>query len=110
MSIFQKTSDALEKRDAQTLIDLYDDNFEFVRHQTGTSMSKSDMAAMIPDMMKNDVFDQATHRLIYENDEIMVEHYVMNFPDGTKEAVMGVNTIRNGKIVRLETGATPLNA
>ena len=108
MSVFEKTHEAIESNNAQMLSDLYDDDFEFVRHQTGTSMNKTEMSAMIPEMFKNNVFNTATHRKIYENDDILVEHYVMNFPDGTKEAIVGVNTLRNGKIVRLETGATPL--
>ena len=108
MSVFQKSQSVIENRDAQLFSDLLDDDFEFVRHQTGTSMDKSDMEAMLPEMMKNDVFKTDSHRLIYENDDIMVEHYIMDFPDGTREAVIGVNSLRNGKITRLETGATPI--
>ena len=32
----------------------------------------------------------------------------MNFPDGTSEAVMIVNNLEDGKIIRAETGATPI--
>jgi len=109
MAIFEKLQDAINNRDAQSFIDLLDDDFEFVRHQTGTSMNKSEMAEMLPEMMKNDVLKSDDHRLIYENDDILVEHYVMDFPDGTREAVVGVNMLRNGKIVRLETGATRIS-
>ena len=109
MAIFEKLQDAINNRDAQKFIDLLDDDFEFVRHQTGTSMNKSEMAEMLPEMMKNDVLKSDDHRLIYENDDILVEHYVMDFPDGTREAIVGVNMLRNGKIVRLETGATPIS-
>lgn len=108
MSVFKKVQSAIESCNAQMFSDLLDDDFEFVRHQTGTSMNKSDMDEMIPEMMKNDVFKTESHRLIYENDDIMVEHYVMDFPDGTREAIIGVNSLRNGKIIRLETGATPI--
>ena len=31
---------------------------------------------------------------------------MMDFPDGTREAVMAVHTIKDGKIIRTETGAT----
>ena len=47
-------------------------------------------------------------RCIYENDEVLVEHSVMDFPDGTREAVLAVHTIRDGRITRTETGATLL--
>ena len=109
MSVFKKAHEAIKSYNAQMLSDLYDDDFEFIRHQTGTSMNKAEMSAMIPEMMKNTVFNTDSHRKIYENDDILVEHFVMNFPDGTKEAIIGVNTLRNGKILRLETGATPIN-
>ncbi len=109
MSVFEKINEAIKSNNAQMYSDLFDDDFEFIRHQTGTSMNKSEMSAMIPEMMKNNVFNTASHRKIYENDDILVEHYIMDFPDGTKEAIIGVNILRNGKILRLETGATPIN-
>ena len=108
MSVFEKAHEAIKSNNAQMFSDLYDDDFEFIRHQTGTSMNKSEMSEMIPEMMKNNVFNTESHRKIYENDEILVEHYVMNFPDGTKESIIAVNTLRKGKILRLETGATPI--
>jgi hypothetical protein len=45
---------------------------------------------------------------LYENNEILVMHQMMNFPDGTSEAVMIVNNLKDGKIIRAETGATPI--
>ncbi len=45
-------------------------------------------------------------RCIYENDDILVEHFVMRFPDGTRESVLVVNTLENGQVIRQETGAT----
>jgi len=108
MSVFETVQNAIATGDAKKYSDLYDDDFEFVRHQTGTSMNKAEMTAMIPEMMGNGIFKSENYRLIYENDDILVDHSIMDFPDGTREAVLGVNTLRNGKIVRLETGATPL--
>jgi hypothetical protein len=32
----------------------------------------------------------------------------MGFPDGSKEAVMVVHTLKDGKILKTETGATPI--
>ena len=45
-------------------------------------------------------------RCIYENDEILVSHTVVDFPDGTREAVMSVHKLKDGKIMEMETGAT----
>ncbi len=49
-----------------------------------------------------------TSRCLYENEDILVMHNVMVFPDGTKEAVMVVHTLKDGKIFKTETGATPI--
>jgi len=47
-------------------------------------------------------------RCVYENDEILVAHNFMSYPDDTKEAVMLVCMLKDGLIIRMETGATPL--
>ena len=108
MSIYEKLQDAIRNRDAQMYSDLLDDDFEFVRHQSGTSMNKSEMTAMLQEMMQNDLLKIGDFRMIYENDDILVEHSVMDFPGGTREAIIGVNMLRDGKITRMETGATPI--
>ena len=49
------------------------------------------------------------NRCIYENENILVMHSIGHFPDGTKEAIMAVSTLSNGKIVKTESGATRIN-
>ena len=46
---------------------------------------------------------------IYENDDILVMYSIGHFPDGTKETIMAVHTLSNGKIVKTEIGATRIN-
>ena len=36
----------------------------------------------------------------------MVHHNIGSFPDGTKETIMAVHTLKDGKIIRTETGST----
>ena len=48
-------------------------------------------------------------RVVYENDEGVVTHQFKDFPSGAKEAVMMVMLLKDGKLVRMETGATPLD-
>ena len=48
------------------------------------------------------------YRVIYENDEIVVTHRFVDFQSGDKEAVLGVMTLKNGKGMKMETGATPM--
>ena len=47
-------------------------------------------------------------RSVYENDEIGVHHSIVTFNDGNVEAVMAVYKYKDGKIISLETGATPM--
>ena len=47
-------------------------------------------------------------RVLFENDEVGVEHSFVTFNDGNTEAVMAVFKYKDGKIISLETGATKL--
>ena len=109
MSVFERLKTAFDNRDADAWSELYHDDFVFVRHESGTTMNKSEMLEMLRAMLANDAVVSEGNRCIYENDEILVEHAVVSFPDGTKEAIIGVHTLQNSKIIRSETGATLLN-
>ena len=45
---------------------------------------------------------------IYENGDILVVHSINDYPDGSREAVLMACTKKDGKIARVETGATLL--
>ena len=109
MGVYELLMKAMEERDERHYIEALHDDFEFVRHQTGTTMSKSKMSEMMASMMANKDVIINNPRCIYENEDILVEHSVMDFPDGTTEAVMAVHTKKDGKIIRTETGATLIN-
>ena len=47
-------------------------------------------------------------RIVYENDEVGIHHSFVTFDDGNVEAVMAVYKYKDGKIISLETGATPM--
>jgi hypothetical protein len=100
---------AIEERDATHYTEILHDDYEFVRHQTGTTMNKTQMSEMMISMMANSEVVINELRCIYENDEILVEHSLMGFPDGSKEAVMAVHTKKDGRLIRTETGATLLS-
>ena len=109
MALYEKMKTAMDSRDAGALIDMLDDDFTFVRHQSGTSMNRKEMAQMLEDMSASTGWTVSAQRCLYENDDILVCHSVMTFPDGSKEAVLEVNMLKDGKIKRLETGATRLD-
>ena len=106
MAIYDTISKAIEEKDAGMYTDLFHEDYEFVRHQTGTSMHREQMVEMMNMMMANEKVVIRNARCVYENDEVLVEHSIMDFPDGTTEAVMTVHMLQNGKIIRTETGAT----
>ena len=109
MSVFEKWAGGIAKRDADALIECLHDDYEFVRHQSGTSMNKAAMSEMLRGFMANDSVVVHSQRCLYENSEVMVEQSVMDFADGTREAVLGFNTLKDGQIIRTETGATLVN-
>ena len=56
--------------------------------------------------MKEGNLTWSENRCLYENDVIMVDHNIGSFRDGTKEAIMAVHTLKDGKIMRTETDST----
>ena len=108
MSLYQKIKAAQDSKDLEGYLDCLHEDFVFVRHQSGAEVSKSDWKPTLTAMMESDALSFSNQRCIYENEEIMVEHSFMTFPDGTSEAVMVVNLLKDGKIIRTETGATPI--
>ena len=59
--------------------------------------------------MSDDAPKSEHNRIIYENEEIGVAHSFVTFTNGSKQAVLVVYTIKDGKIVKSETGATNID-
>ena len=102
MSILAKLNTALEQKDEASLKEILHDDYKFTMHASGNVLSKDDVIkwAMSDDINREKV------RIIYENDEIGVEHAFVTFKDGNTQAVMGVFKYQDGKIISFETGAT----
>ena len=109
MSVYEAIETAMHGKDPEKYIGLLHDDFQFVRHQSGTTLDKAAMADMIRRMAASSGMAVQDQRCLYENGDIVVEHSVMDFPDGTREAVMAVHMLKDGKIIRTETGATPVS-
>ena len=91
--------------------DLLHPNYIFGRHQSGEEVLKEDWIPVVTVMynaMKEGNLTWSNNRCLYENDDIMVHHNIGKFPDGSKEAIMAFHTLKDGKIVRTETGSTPI--
>jgi hypothetical protein len=106
MSLYEKMESSMEKRDALAYAEILHPDYRFVRHQSGTEMSRDQMVEMLKVMMDNENVVIQNSRCLYENEDILVEHSLMDFPDGSREAVMSVHTKKEGLIHRTETGAT----
>ena len=104
MSILEKYNKALEAKDEVAMNEIIHDDYKFTMHSSGKTLSKSDVIkwGMSGDINRDKV------RIIYENDEIGVEHSFVTFNDGNTEAVMGVFKFQDGKIISFETGATKI--
>jgi ketosteroid isomerase-like protein len=106
--LYARMTQAAEDRDADAWGALLHDDFEFVRHQSGTSMNKAETLAMMRQFLASDTMQEHSRRCLYESDDFLVVHSVMDFPDGTHEAVLAAYTKQDGLLIRSETGATPL--
>ena len=105
MSILKRYTDAIDKKDEATMNELLHDDFKFTMHKSGNSLGKADV---IKWAMSGDINQDKT-RVVYENDEVGVHHSFVTLNDGNVEAVMAVYRYKDGKIVSLETGATPMS-
>lgn len=50
-----------------------------------------------------------TWRCLYEIEDVLIMHFLIPFPNGTKDAVLYYIQKENGLMRRIETGSTPLN-
>ena len=107
--LYPQIEKAMEQRDAEAWTDLLHDDFEFVRHQSGSSMNKAQVIEMMRGFMASDAVQEHSRRCVYENDDVLVIHSFMDFADNSSEAVLVVYTKKDGKLVRSETGATPIS-
>ena len=104
MSIIEKYSAAMKNKDEALMNEILHDDFKFTMHKSGNSLGKADV---IKWAMSGDI-NQRDSRVVYENDDVGIHHSFVTFDDGNVEAVMAVYKYQDGKIVSLETGATPM--
>ena len=104
MSILEKYEAALKNKDEATMNELLHDDYKFTMPASGNVLGKTDVIkwAMSGDIKRDKI------RVLFENDEIGVEHAFVSFNDGNTEAVMAVFKYQDGKMISLETGATKI--
>ena len=103
MSVIQKLIDAQDNQDLKAYNEVVSKDYVWVKHSTGEEVPRDELSKWLisPDAPKTE-----SSRIIYENDEIGVAHYFISFKYGSRQAVLVVYIIKDGKIIRSETGAT----
>ena len=105
MSVIQKLIDAQDNQDLKAYNEVCSEDYYWLRHSTGEEIPWDELSKWLisPDAPKSE-----NARIIYENDKIGVAHYFISFKDGSRQAVLVVYIIKDGKIIRSETGATTM--
>lgn len=109
MKLYDGWMKAFEKRDFDEVMKYYHRDYSFVRRQTNTVMSLSEWSPLMKSILESNKLEMISSKCCYENDDILVVHNVISFPDGSKEAVLACHMKKDGKIISSETGATPLS-
>ena len=105
MSLIQKLYDAAENKDLEKYNEVLSEDYYWLQHSTGKHIPREELSKWF---MSDDAPKTEKQRIIYENDEIGVAHFFVSFKDGSRQAVLAVYIIKDGKIIRSETGATTL--
>ena len=88
-------------------MECHHDDYELVIHSTGEAKKMEDINwdQMMEWMVASNV---EKHGWIYENDDIIVEHQIISYSSGDREALMLVHQLKDGLMWRTESGVTPL--
>ena len=105
MSLIKKLWEAEENKNLEQFNEVMHEDFVWVKHSTGEEIGRDVLSKWF---MSEEAPQSDNNRIIYENDEIGVAHSFVTFKDGSKQAVMVVYTIKDGRIIRSETGATDM--
>jgi len=107
MSIIAAYNEAWKNGDVNALANIIHDEFVFNPHVGGVTMSKADLLGFAGG---NNAPTSENDRILFENDAVGVAHSIVHFAnDSDSEAVLSFLRFKEGKIVLMETGATPLS-
>ena len=90
MSILEKWGKALDSRNEDSMNDCIHDDYKFTLHSAGKILSKSEVVSW---GMSGDV-NRKKVRILFEDDDVGVEHAFVSFEDGNKQAVLSFFTFK----------------
>ena len=105
--LFDKYISAWDNKEVGEYLALHHEDYEIVYHSTNTVTKINDLDLdQWANLMVAAKFDG--RRCLYENEEILVEHRIVTYGSGDREALMLVHIKKDGLLWRTESGATPL--
>ena len=75
-------------------------------HSSGSVASKKEYLERLGPLIQK--FTPENRRCLYENEDVMIMHFIMPFPNGTKDAVLYYVQKEDGLMRKIETGSTPI--
>ena len=106
LSFYKRYQKAWDEQDISAMLDLYHPDYKRVFHAKGIEQGLDDLEPIMSRWLIGTKRNK--RRCLYENEDIVVEHFVANFQDGTTEAVLTVHLLKDGLLWRTETGATTI--
>ena len=106
MTLYEKYAKALDAKSIDMLAALCHPNFEMVMHSSGSVASKNEYLERLGPLIQK--FTPEKRRCLYENEDVMIIHFIMPFPNGTKDAVLYYVQKEDGLMRKIETGSTPI--
>lgn len=109
MGLFEEMEKAVQDGDVEAVAAFYHPDFQITMHSSGTVMTKDQWKEGAAAVFGDDNFKREASRCLYENEDILVSHAFMTFPNGSRDAVMWVATKKDGLIHKVGTGSTPIS-
>ena len=106
MSFYERYQKAWDGQDVSAMLDLYHHDFVYVFHAKGIEQGLDELEPIMSRWLTGTKRNK--RRCLYENEDVVVEHFVADFQDGTREAVLTVHLLKDGLLWRTETGSTPI--
>ena len=106
-NLYEKMAKAKADRDISAFNSCYHNDWEFKFHSSGRIVRRGDNTDE-QTLERWDTFKVEDDRCVYENEDILVTHSIVHFPNGSTDAVMMVHMKKDGLLWRTETGSTPM--
>ena len=106
MSFYERYQKAWDDQDVSAMLDLYHHDYVRVFHAKGIEQGLDELEPMMSRWLTGTKRNK--RRCLYENEDVVVEHFVADFYDCTREAVLTVHLLKDGLLWRTETGSTPI--